>query len=141
MKTQSKSIIIFIMMLIISYSPVSHALTMVPVPTEPIYFEPPVVLATDEQQKWNCTALDNAIRYLHPCKYSYKPGFYEDNANKVAVGLMAVNTLPIIDGGLVGLSYLAYSSLLQEKEQRRVLLIEQKIAMFQRLKAEKHCYE
>ena len=110
-------------------------------PKEPIYFEPPVVLASDEQRTWNCATIDNAIRYLHPYRYSYKPAFSEDEANQLAVALVTVDNFPIIDGGLFGLAYLAYSSLVDESEQRRVLLVEEKIAMFQHLKAEKHCYE
>lgn len=73
----------------------SFALTILPLPTEPIYFEPPVQQATDEQLQWNCTALDNAIRYLHPYKYSYKPKFEEDGANKLAVALVTIDNIPL----------------------------------------------
>lgn len=140
MRKHNKSLLIIIMTLLMTYSQISHALTIAPVPIEPIYFEPPVQQATDEQLQWNCTALDNAIRYLHPYKYSYKPGFEEDGANKLAVVLVTIDNFPIAEG-LAGLGYLAYSAMVEEKEQRRMLVIEQKIAMFQQLKAEKHCYE
>jgi hypothetical protein len=92
----------------LSFSLNAFALTLFPVPKEPIYFEPPVVLASDEQRTWNCATIDNAIRYLHPYRYSYKPAFSEDEANQLAVALVTVDNLPIIDGGLFGLAYLAY---------------------------------
>jgi hypothetical protein len=50
------------------------------------------------------------------------------------------DSVPIVKG-LFGLMYLGYSSLVEEKEQRRVLLVEQQISMLQQLKAEKHCFE
>lgn len=141
MKKRIKLLTLSLLGLLTCYSQSTLALTIAPVPHEPIYFEPPVVLPTDEQQKWNCTALDNAIRYLHPYRYTYKPAFSEDGSNKLAVALMTIDDFPLADGGLAGLAYLAYSSLVEEREQRRVLSVEEKIIMFQRLKAEKHCFE
>ncbi|RKZ77703.1 MAG: hypothetical protein DRQ35_07195 [Gammaproteobacteria bacterium] len=114
------------------------ALTIPPVPTEPIYFEPPIVEATDEVTQMSCVALDNNIRYLHPYRYTYKPGFYEDDANKLATSLVAFDNL--LDGWL-GFAYMGYSALVEEKEQRRMLQVEQQIAMLQQVKAEKHCFE
>ena len=117
-----------------------QALTIPAVPTEPIYFEPPVVDATDEQQQLSCVALDNTIRYLHPYRYSYKPQFEQDGSNKMAVALVTIDNFPIMEG-LFGLAYLGYSSMVEEKEQRRMLQVEQQITMLQQLKAEKHCFE
>lgn len=117
-----------------------QALTPVPVPTEPIYYEPPVVEITDEIRKHSCVEIDGAINQLHPYRYSYKPGFYEDGSNKLAATLIVFDTIPVVEGWL-GLAYLGYSSLVDEKEARRTQQIEQKIAMLQRVKAEKHCFE
>lgn len=117
------------------------AVMLPPVPTEPIYFEPPIVNATADIQQLSCVDLDNNIRKLHPYRYSYKPGFYQDDANKVATYLVGgANSIPIVSS-LLGFSYLTYSALVEEKEQRRTLMIEQEIAMFQQVKAEKHCFE
>ncbi|MCB2425758.1 hypothetical protein [Methylophaga pinxianii] len=116
------------------------ALTPVPVPTEPIYYEPPVVDITDEIRKHSCVEIDDAINQLHPYRYSYKPGFSEDGSNKLAATLIVFDTIPIVEGWL-GLAYLGYSSLVDEKEARRTQQVEQKISMLQRVKAEKHCFE
>jgi hypothetical protein len=117
-----------------------QALTPVPVPTEPIYYEPPIVEITDEIRKHSCVEIDGAINQLHPYRYSYKPDFYADGSNKLAATLIVFDTIPIVEGWL-GLAYLGYSSLVDEKEARRTQQIEQKIAMLQRVKAEKHCFE
>lgn len=117
-----------------------QALTPVPVPTEPIYYEPPLVEITDEIRKHSCVEIDGAINLLHPYRYSYKPGFSEDGSNKLAATLIVFDTIPIVEGWL-GLAYLGYSSLVDEKEARRTQQVEQKIAMLQRVKAEKHCFE
>jgi len=117
-----------------------QALTPVPVPTEPIYYEPPIVEITDEIRKHSCVEIDGAINQLHPYRYSYKPDFYADGSNKLAATLIVFDSIPIVEGWL-GLAYLGYSSLVDEKEARRTQQIEQKIAMLQRVKAEKHCFE
>lgn len=116
------------------------ALTQVPLPTEPVYFEPPVVHASEEHEQLSCVELDNSIRFLQPYGYSYKPNFYEDEANKVAAFLVTVDSVPIVESWL-GIAYLGYSALLEEKEQRRVLAVNQQVSMLQRLKAKKHCFE
>jgi hypothetical protein len=118
----------------------SHAVVMPPVPTEPIYFEPPIVTPSDNVKLLSCIDLDNSIRTLHPFKYSYKPDFYHDESNQIAATFVMYDSVPIVKG-LFGLMYLGYSSLVEEKEQRRVLLVEQQISMLQQLKAEKHCFE
>jgi len=125
--------------LILLISPVS-ALTLPPVPTEPIYFEPPVVSAEQETMALSCYQLDHAINALHPYRYSYKPDYYNDGGNKLATAMVVFDSVPIIEGWL-GLGYLGYSALVSEKEDRRQLHIEQEIASLQRVKAEKHCYE
>lgn len=117
-----------------------QALTPVPVPTEPIYYEPPIIEITDEIRKHSCVEIDGAINQLHPYRYSYKPDFYADGSNKLAATLIVFDSIPIVEGWL-GLAYLGYSSLVDEKEARRTQQIEQKIAMLQRVKAEKHCFE
>ncbi len=111
-----------------------------PIPIEPIYFEPPIVQASTEQKQLNCVELDKTIRYLHPYRYSYKPRFYEDKTNTIAATLITIDSVPIVSG-LLGLGYLGYSSLVEEKENRRMLNIEQQISMLQQLKAELHCFE
>lgn len=111
-----------------------------PIPIEPIYFEPPIVEASEQDKQLNCVELDNAIRYLHPYRYSYKAKFYEDDNNAVAVSLIVADSIPVI-GGLLGLGYLSYSSLVEEKENRRQLNVEQQISMLQQLKSELHCFE
>jgi len=107
---------------------------------EPFYFEPPVVEATEDIRQQSCVQLDNAIRFLHPYRYSYKPGFYQDSYNTIATGAIIIDAVPVING-LVGFAYLGYSALVDEKEQRRMLHVEQQISMLQQLKAEKHCFE
>jgi len=117
-----------------------QAVPMPPVPLEPIYFEPPVEVATDEIYQQSCVQLDNAIRYLQPYRYTYKPGFYEDGANQVASTLIVFDSVLIVHG-LLGFAYLGYSALVEEKEQRRMLEVDQKVALLQQVKAEKHCFE
>ncbi len=111
-----------------------------PIPIEPIYFEPPIVEATVAEKQLSCIELDTAIRYLHPYRYSYKDKFYEDPTNTMAVTLIVADSVPIV-GGLLGLGYLTYSALVEEKENRRMLNVEQQISMLQQLKAESHCFE
>jgi hypothetical protein len=125
--------------LILLISPVS-AMTLPPVPTEPIYFEPPVVTAEQQTMTLSCSQLDHAINALHPYRYSYKPDYYNDGTNKLATAMVVFDSLPIVEGWL-GLAYLSYSALVSEKEERRQLHVEQEIASLQRVKAEKHCYE
>ena len=117
-----------------------QAVPMPPVPLEPIYFEPPVAVATDEIYQLSCVKLDNAIRYLQPYRYTYKPQFHEDGANQIATTLIVFDSIPIVHG-LLGFAYLGYSALVEEKEQRRMLEVEQKVALLQQVKAEKHCFE
>ena len=131
---------LFLAVLTIAITPTIQAIPMPPVPLEPMYFEPPVVNASDEIRNQSCVELDNAIRYLHPYRYTYKEGFYQDDYNKIATAAITLDSIPIVQG-LLGLSYLAYSSLVEEKEARRLLMVEQQIAMFQQVKAEKHCFE
>jgi len=118
----------------------AYAVSLPPVPTEPIYFEPPIVEPQAEQKQWSCAQLDLAINQLHPYRYSYKPAFYQDSSNQIATAMVLVDSIPIVEGWL-GLGYLGYSALVEEKEDRRTLIIEQNIATLQRLKAAKHCYE
>jgi len=120
--------------------PLVEAVVLPPVPTEPIYFEPPVVEATDDIRQMSCVDLDSNIRYLHPYRYSYKPEFYQDESNQLATAFIMFDSVPVIKG-LFGFVYLGYSSLVEEKEQRRTLLVEQQISMLQQVKAEKHCFE
>ena len=62
-----KSIFMTTIMIILCWmTPSAIALTLPPIPIEPIYFEPPIVNASDEIKHLNCVALDNNIRYLHP---------------------------------------------------------------------------
>jgi len=116
------------------------AMSLPPVPTEPIYFEPPVVQAEAVEKALSCYQLDMAINQLHPYRYSYKPHFYEDGTNKLATALVVFDSVPLVEGWL-GLGYLGYSALVDEKEDRRQIHVEQQIASLQRVKAEKHCYE
>ena len=116
------------------------AMSLPPVPTEPIYFEPPVVHADAEMKALSCYDLDMVINQLHAYRYSYKPQYYEDGTNKLASALIVFDSVPLVEGWL-GLGYLGYSALVDEKEDRRQIHVEQQIASLQRLKAEKHCYE
>jgi hypothetical protein len=126
--------------LVFIFSSKTNALTLPPVPSEPIYFEPPVVTADQKMQDMSCYQVDKAINQLHPYRYTYKPSFYKDDANKAATALVMIDTIPIVQGWL-GLGYLGYSALVEEKEDRRQLQVEQQISALQRIKAEKHCYE
>lgn len=122
------------------FSVPAFAMTLPPVPTEPIYFEPPVVEADANTRTLSCYQLDTAINQLHPYRYSYKPHYYDDGMNKLATALVVFDSVPIVEGWL-GLGYLGYSALVDEKEDRRQLYVEQQIAALQHVKAEKHCYE
>ena len=55
--------------------------------------------------------------------------------------IIALTTLSAVGEAGLGLSYLAYSSLVDEKEQRRMMQVEQQISMLQQVKAGKHCFE
>lgn len=116
------------------------AVAIPPIPTEPIYFEPKTLDVPPEVKNMSCAQLDTSIRYLHPYTYSYKPKFYEDKANQIAVSMVTIDVIPII-GEWAGLAYLGYSALVEEKENRRILNVKQQVAMLQQLKAEKHCFE
>ncbi len=118
----------------------AQAMTLPPVPTEPLYYEPPIVKPAEAEQRYDCYQLDRAINELHAYRYTYKPNFYSDGSNKLAASLIIVDSIPLVEGWL-GIGYLAYSSLLDEKEARRTENIEQQIRMLQRLKAEQHCFE
>jgi hypothetical protein len=122
------------------------AVPMPPIPTEPIYFEPPIVEVTEQIRQQSCVQIDNNIRYLQPYKYSYKPDFYQDDANKVAAAMVTMESLPVVGtlpvvGEWLGFIYLGYSAFVDEKEERRILDVKQQIAMLQQVKAEKHCFE
>lgn len=127
-------------LMLITVSLPVQAMTLPPVPTEPLYYEPPVVKPTENQQRFDCYQLDSAISELYPYRYTYKPNFYSDGSNKLASSLIMVDSIPIVEGWL-GIAYLGYSALIEEKEARRTENVEQKIAMLQRLKAEQHCFE
>jgi hypothetical protein len=114
--------------------PLTMAVTLPAVPLEPIYLETPVIERNSEVEQLSCVGLDNTIRSMQPYRYSYKAPFYEDDANKVAAAMVMVE-------GLAGFAYLGYSASVEEKEQRRVLLVEQRIALLQQLKAERQCFE
>jgi hypothetical protein len=118
----------------------AHAMSLPPVPTEPIYFEPPVVEADSEKAALNCYQLDAAINRLHPYQYSYKPYYFDDGMNKLATAMIVFDSIPLVEGWL-GLGYLGYSALVDEKEDRRQLNVREHIAALQRQKARKHCYE
>lgn len=118
----------------------AQAMTLPPVPTEPLYYEPPVVKPAEAEKRYDCYQLDRAINELHPYRYTYKPNFYSDDSNKLATSLIAFDSIPLLEGWL-GIGYLAYSALLDEKEARRTENIEQQISMLQRLKAEQHCFQ
>lgn len=129
-----------IILLAIHIPLVADAMTLPPVPTEPIYFEPPVVEADAETAALNCYQLDAEINRLHPYQYSYKPYYFDDGMNKLATAMIVFDSIPVVEGWL-GLGYLGYSALVDEKEDRRQLNVAQHIAALQRLKAHKHCYE
>lgn len=118
----------------------ASAVTLPAVPLEPIYFEPPVIERNEQVEQLSCVGLDNTIRQMQPYRYTYKEPFYEDDANKIAAAMVTLDVIPVVEG-LAGLAYLGYSATVEEKEQRRRLLVEQRIALLQQLKAEKHCFE
>lgn len=122
------------------FSSIVFSMTQIPVPMEPIYFEPPIVKPDDQVRQATCVEIDNAINQLHPYRYTYKPNFYRDRTNTFATTLVAFDVIPIVEGWL-GLAYLGYSSMLEEKETRRMQSVEQQIAMLQRIKAEKFCFQ
>jgi hypothetical protein len=122
------------------FSSYAYGVALPPVPTEPIYFEPHIPEVPVEIKNLSCAQLDTSIRYLHPYTYSHKQKFYYDQANQIAVSMVTVDIIPVV-GEWVGLAYLGYSALVEEKENRRIVNIKQKLAMLQQLKAEKHCFE
>lgn len=117
-----------------------HAMSLPAVPTEPVYYEPPVVDITDQLRAQSCYQLDAAIRELHPYSYSYKPPYFQDGSNQLATTLVVFDSIPIVQGWL-GLGWLGYSALVGVKEERRMQLVGQQISALQRIKAEKHCFE
>ncbi|KKL58673.1 hypothetical protein LCGC14_2223030 [marine sediment metagenome] len=131
----------YLLMIAIVWFPANvFAVVVPPIPTDPIYFEPPIEDAPAGSDELTCYQIDLAINKLHPYRYSYKPEYYDDSMNKLATTLVVFDAVPIVQGWL-GLGYLGYSAAVGEKEQRRVLVIEQKISALQNLKALKHCYE
>ena len=118
----------------------AEALTLPSVSLEPIYFEPPVVERNQQVGQLSCVGLDNTIRNMEPHRYTYKAPFYEDNSNTIGAMMITMDFIPIVQG-LAGIAYLGYSTAVEEKEQRRRLLVEQRIALLQQLKAEKQCFE
>lgn len=128
------------LVLLLGTAATSHALTLPNVPLEPIYFEPPVIERNEQVEQLSCIGLDNTIRNMQPYRYTYKKPFYEDNANKLASATVVLDFIPVIQG-LAGIAYFSYSSTVEEKEHRRMLLVEQRIALLQQLKAEKQCFE
>lgn len=118
----------------------ASAVTLPAVPLEPIYFEPPVIERNEQVEQLSCVGIDNTIRQMQPYRYTYKEPFYEDDANKIAAAMVTLDVIPIVEG-LAGLAYLGYSATVEEKEQRRRLLVEQRIALLQQIKAEKQCFE
>ncbi|MEX0615702.1 MAG: hypothetical protein WD177_07320 [Methylophaga sp.] len=134
-----KQIFFASLIMLIAWLPV-QAMTLPPVPTEPLYYEPPVVKPAEAELRYDCYQLDRAINELHPYRYTYKPDFYSDGSNKMAASLIVFDSIPLLEGWL-GIGYLAYSALLDEKEARRTENVEQQIRMLQRLKAEQHCFQ
>lgn len=139
MRSKSKAMITSLG-LFLGFSMGAEALTLPDVPLEPIYFEPPVIERNEQVEQLSCVGLDNAIRNMQPYRYTYKAPFYEDESNKIASAMIMMDFIPVVQG-LAGLTYFGYSSTVEEKEQRRVLLVEQRIALLQQLKAEKQCFE
>jgi hypothetical protein len=122
------------------YSSNAMAVALPPVPTEPIYFEPSTLDIPSEIKAMSCVQLDSSIRYLQPDLYTYKEKFHYDKANQIAVSLVTADLIPIL-GEWLGIAYLGYSALVEEKENRRIINVKHKVAMLQQLKAEKHCFE
>jgi hypothetical protein len=118
----------------------AQAVTLPPVPTAPIYYEPFVIEADAATQTLSCAQLDHAINALHPYRYTHKPDFYQDGFNQKATALIAFDVIPVVEGWL-GLGLLGYSALVGEKESRRQLIVEHQIASLQHVKAQQHCYE
>ena len=126
---------LFALVLAFCIAPCTQALTLTPAP---IHLDPPVVESTEDTRLKSCVQLDNEIRYLKPYSYTYKVKFTEDKYNAAAV------TSVVLDyslNGVLSFAYLGYSALVEDKEQRQMLQVEQKIAMLQQVKAEKHCFE
>lgn len=94
----------------------------------------------EQVEKLGCVGLDNTIRNMQPYRYTYKAPFYEDDANKVVAAMVTLDFIPVVQG-LAGVAYLGYSATVEEKEQRRMLLVGQRIALLQQIKAEKQCFE
>jgi len=128
------------LILLLGAGSISQALTLPDIPLEPIYFEPPVIERNEQVEQLSCVGLDNTIRNMQPYRYTYKAPFYEDDGNKLAAAMITLDFIPIVQG-LAGVAYLGYSSTVEEKEQRRMLLVEQRIALLQQLKSEKQCFE
>jgi hypothetical protein len=128
------------LILLLGAGTISQALTLPDVPLEPIYFEPPVIERNEQVEQLSCVGLDNTIRNMQPYRYTHKAPFYEDDANKLAAAMITLDFIPVVQG-LAGVVYLGYSSTVEEKEQRRMLLVEQRIALLQQLKSEKQCFE
>jgi len=128
------------LVLFLSLGTAIQALAVADVPLEPIYFEPPVIERNAQIEQLSCVGLDNTIRNMQPYRYSYREPFYGDNTNKVVAAMVTMD-FGLILQGLAGVACLWYSATVEEKEQSRMLLVEQRTALLQQLKAEKQCFE
>ena len=81
----------------------------------------------------SCEELDEAITYLIPATYQYKPDFYDDKYNGAAI--WASTMAPG-----VGLIYLPYSWFIGYQEEDRQHRAFYEIEKLRHAKAIKHCY-
>ena len=85
----------------------------------------------------SCEELDDAITYMLPSTYSYKPGFYDDNYTGAAVWGSTVGEFSIFEHSWL---YLPYSWLVGYLEQGQQHKSFYHVEKMRRAKAIKNCY-
>jgi hypothetical protein len=85
----------------------------------------------------SCEELDDAITYLLPSSYSYKPGFYDDNYTGAAVWGSTVGKFTIFESSWLYLPYSWLIGYLEEGKQHKAFY---HVEQMRRAKAIKNCY-
>lgn len=85
----------------------------------------------------SCQELDEAITYLIPQTYQYKPDFYDDKYNGAAIWASTIEELSINEVAWLYLPYSWFIGYLEEGRQHEAFYKIEKLRM---AKAKKHCY-
>ena len=123
------------LLLILAVSPTAGALNLEALPH---FHRNNLPIKPDEAMlATTCEELDEAITYLIPDTYQYKPDFYDDKYNGAAVWASTIDTLSI---GEIAWMYLPYSWFMGYQEESRQHKAFYQIEKLRRAKAIKQCY-